>query len=48
MFGDLTTNQLLILFIVLGAGFVIYRVFTDEKGAHRDRREEGFDIIDRY
>lgn len=47
MFDWFTIDRTLAIFAIVGFAFVVYRVFTDEKAAHRDRREEGFDLFDR-
>jgi len=46
MFDGLSIDGMLLLFAIVGVSYVSYRVFTDEKAAHRDRREEGFDLFD--
>lgn len=45
MFG-FTTNGILAIIAAVGVAFVSYRIFTDEMAAHRNRKEEGFDLFD--
>lgn len=47
MFDWYSIDGMLLTFAIVGVTYVSYCVFTDEKAAHRDRREEGFDLFDR-